>query len=416
MLNFYQLEETWHSLKQHKNRNILTGFGVAWGIFILVLLVSAGGGLQKGLMVLFQDYTQNSMWIYGGQTSMSKPGQLSGRQILFREQELELYAQRFPEIKNISPEVSYHGQQLYTGQKNHRRFQCFGVKSSYFRIKTFSCDIGRLINPIDDGQASRVAVIGQAIANSLFGKADPLGQHICLDGIWLQVIGVLGEKSLFSDNQNHIYLPFSTLKGQYNQGHEMDCFALSLSQGTDPTKFEDTFKNYLTHNYQFHPEDKNALYVDNLQANVKTFNGLFKMINGFLWLVGICMLLSGIVGVSNIMLVVVKERTREIGIRKAIGAPPNNILFMVLYESIIITLVAGVTGLASSSILVYLINGAFGSMVMDKNSIFKGLEINLPLALGALILLILAGAVAGFYPARKAASVMPMKALGSDGQ
>jgi len=416
MPSFYQFEEIWDSLKQHKNRNLLTGFGVAWGIFILVLLVGAGNGLQKGIMILFQDYTQNSLWIYGGETSMSKPGQRSGRTISFKEHELHLFSKRYPEIKEISPEVTYPGKKLHSKYKSYRRFKCFGIKSSYFNIKTFKVERGRLLNPNDELTHAKVAVVGQQIAKGLFGKEEAIGEFISLDGVWLQIVGILAEKSLFSDNQEYIYLPYQTLKDQFNYGENVNCFAIALAKETPPLKFEEGFKTYLSRKYKFHKDDKNAIYIENLQADAKTFNSLFKSIQLFLWLVGICMLLSGIVGVSNIMLVVVKERTQEIGIRKAIGAPPKSILFMILNESIVVTLLAGITGLVSASIVVFLINASLGSMIMDKNSVFKGLDINIPIALGALILLILAGAFAGLYPARKAASVMPIKALNSDNQ
>lgn len=414
MLSFYDFEETWDSLKQHKNRNLLTGFGVAWGIFILVLLVGAGSGLQKGIMILFKDYTQNSLWIYGGETSMSKPGQRSGRTINFREHELELFAKRYPEINVISPEVSYPGKKLHSNFKSYRRFKCIGVKSNYFQIKTFKADKGRVLNLNDEKSGARVAVIGKQIAKALFGKKEPVGEYISLDGVWLRVVGVLAEKSLFSDNQQQIYIPYQTMKEQYNYGSAIDCFAMSLTNNTSPVKFEEYFKSYLTNKYSFHKDDKNAIYIENLQADAKAFNSLFKSIQLFLWIVGICMLLSGIVGVSNIMLVVVKERTQEIGVRKAIGAPPRNILFMILNESIVITLLAGLVGLISASIVVFLINTLMSSMIMDKSSIFKGLDVNIPIVIGALLLLILSGAIAGLYPAKKAASVMPIKALNSE--
>jgi putative ABC transport system permease protein len=416
MLSLYDFEETWDSLKQHKNRNLLTGFGVAWGIFILVLLVGAGSGLQKGIMVLFKDYTQNSLWIYGGETSMSKPGQRSGRTVDFKEHELKLFSHRYPEIQEISPEISYPGKKLHSKFKSYKRFQCYGVNHSYFNIKTFKVEKGRLLNSNDDQSHARVAVIGKQIEKALFGKEEAIGKFISLDGVWLRVVGILAEKSLFSDNQQQIYIPYQTLKSQYNYGKTVDCFALSLGSNASPSQFEEYFKAYLAKRYSFHKNDKNAIYIENLQADAKAFNSLFKSIQFFLWIVGICMLLSGIVGVSNIMLVVVKERTQEIGVRKAIGAPPRNILFMIINESIAITLISGLVGLIAASTIVFLINASMSAIISDKESIFKGLDVNIPIAVGALVLLVLAGAIAGLYPAKKAASVMPIKALNSDNQ
>lgn len=414
MLSFFQFEETWDSLKQHKNRNILTGFGVAWGIFILVLLVGAGNGLQKGIMMLFQDYTQNCIWIYGGQTSMSKPSQRSGRTIDFSLYDLDIIEKRFQEISYLSPEVFHNGKLIYTSKTNYKKFKCIGVTDNYFNIKTYKTSKGRLINYIDNQIHAKVAVVGEEISKALFGKDDPIGKYFCLDGIWLQIIGILSEKSLFTNNQREIYIPFNTLQNYFQKQNRIDCFAISLNKSTNPEKFEKELKSYLAKIFQFHEKDKNALYIENLQANAKAFKGLFKSIQLFLWIVGICMLLSGIVGVSNIMLVVVKERTQEIGIRKAIGAPPKSILFMILNESVIITLLSGLIGLLSASGLVFILNAAMNSMISDKNSIFKGLDMNIPVAIGALFLLVVAGAIAGVYPARKAAEVTPIKALNSD--
>lgn len=410
----YQIEEIWHSLKEHRKRNILTGFGVSWGIFILVLLVGAGNGLQKGVMVLFQDYTQNSFWVYGGKTSLSKPGQNPNRLISFKQQEIEILKEWYPEIEHTSPELKYNGKLLHSKTKSYHRFECYGIKSDYFNIKTYNKSQGRFFNPLDDEQNRNIAIIGQDIAEGLFDHKNVVGKYFCIDGIWFQIVGVLAEKSLFSNNKRHIYIPFGTLQNHFFANKNINCFALSLKPENSARKFEKSIKNYLSKNYQFDIEDKNAIYINNVQSNAKSIKGLFKTINGFLWLVGFCMLLSGIVGVSNIMLVVVKERTQEIGIRKAIGAPPKSILYMILNESIIITFISGVTGLFAATIIVNLINLIIGDIISDSNSIFKGLDVNIPIAIGAILTLVIAGAIAGVYPARKAASVLPIKAISSD--
>ncbi|GAB7089283.1 ABC transporter permease [Marinifilum fragile] len=410
----YQIEEIWHSLKEHKKRNLLTGFGVSWGIFILVLLVGAGNGLQKGVMVLFQDYTQNSFWIYGGKTNISKPGQNSGRLIRFKQQDLSVLKKWYPEIEHTSPELRYNGKLLNSKSNSYHRFECYGINSSYFKIKTYTKSQGRFFNPLDDQQNRNIAIIGKDIAEGLFEKEDVVGKYFCMDGVWFQIIGVLAEKSLFSNNKRHIYIPFGALQNHFFKDKSMNCFALSLKAENSAKRFEESIKNYLSKNYQFDVEDKNAIYINNVQSSAGSIKGLFKTINGFLWLVGFCMLLSGIVGVSNIMLVVVKERTQEIGIRKAIGASPKSILYMILNESIIITFISGVTGLLAATVIVNLINLIIGDMISDSNSIFKGLDVNIPIAIGAIITLVISGAIAGLYPARKAASVLPIKAISSE--
>jgi putative ABC transport system permease protein len=410
----YQVEEIWCSLKEHKRRNMLTGFGISWGIFILVLLVGAGNGLQKGVMILFQDYSQNSFWVYGGKTSIVQTGQKANQEIFFDKQDLNQLKKWFPEIITTSWEMPYSAKYLHSNKNSYHRFECLGVESNYFKIKTFATSSGRLFNPLDDQSGKKIAIIGENIADALFSTQNVLGKYLCLDNEWFQIIGVLESKSLFSDNKNKIFLPFSFVHKTLQHSQKLQTYAFSLHQDISASRFEKNLLGYLARKYHFNQKDKNAIYINNIQANSKALKGLFGTINSFLWMVGFCMLLSGIVGVSNIMLVVVKERTQEIGIRKAIGATPKSILHMILNESIIITLLSGITGLLSASVIVYFINFLIGDMIADKNSIFKGLNVNIPIAIGAIITLVIAGALAGLYPARKAASVLPIKAISED--
>ncbi len=410
----YQLEETWFSLKEHKRRNMLTGFGISWGIFILILLVGAGNGLQKGVMILFQDYNQNSFWVYGGKTSLVEPGKQANQKIIFQQEDLHQLQQWFPEIETSSWEMPYAASYLRSQTKSYNRFECVGIENTYFQIKTFRTSQGRLLNKLDDELQRNVVLIGEDIAKGLFDSSNALGEYICIDDNWFQVIGVLESNSLFSDNKNKVYMPFSCLQNMFANSKPLTCFAFMLQKEASPKLFEKTLLAYLSKKYDFNIDDKNAIYINNLNSNSSSLKSLFGTINGFLWMVGFCMLLSGIVGVSNIMLVVVKERTQEIGVRKAIGATPKSILYMILNESVIITLIAGFVGLISASILVYLINFLIGDMIADKNSIFKGLSVNIPIAIGAIITLVFSGAMAGLYPARKAASVLPIKAISAD--
>jgi ABC-type transport system, involved in lipoprotein release, permease component len=259
----------------------------------------------------------------------------------------------------------------------------------------------------------KLAVIGHKIAEGLWGDNDPLGQYICIDGTWLQVIGVLSQNSLFSNNPNHIYIPIETLKDQFGLENNLNCFSMALYSNASPEIFEKKIKSFLARKYNFNSEDKNALYVENMQVRSKTFNNLFRWINFFLWIVGISILSSGIVGVSNIMLVIVKERTVEIGIRKSIGASPWSIRLMILHESILITFLAGMVGIICSTGTIWIVNALINAFSNNDNAIFKGLDINFNIALTALLLLTISGTLAGLYPARKASSMLPVKALNS---
>lgn len=415
MFKIYHFQETLQTLKEHKGRNILTGFGVAWGIFILILLLSAGEGLQSGISRIFSGYAQNSMWLYGGQSSIIQEGSVEGKPIVFSKTLLDNITARFKEIECISPEVTNPKNSFISFKDKSYVAPIKGVGSSYFNIKLLQLADGRLFNLLDEKTERPVCIIGDNMKEVLFKNENPLGNYINISGNWFKVIGILSKGSMFSENeQRSVFISYNCFQKHFSGGLEFNVFGILLKNNTNTEIFERKLKNYLSRSLDFDKLDNKALYILNFNEQVKVFNKLFTGIKIFLWFIGICLLLSGIVGIGNMMLVIVKERTKEIGIRKAIGATPNEILMMILMESVVITTLSGLGGMLIGFGLVGIINWIIHSFNNKKDSLIDSLNINIPMALGALVILILSGCIAGFIPAKKATEIMPLEALNKE--
>lgn len=411
MFNSLLFEEIFHSLRQNKIRNILTGFGVAWGIFILILLLGAGEGLQQGVYKLFGNFAQNSVWIYGGRSSKIEIGRSEGKQILFSQDLLDLINKKFPEINVLSPEHNI-GLNNVIYKNNTGPFSVIGVNHEYFKIKLIHPEKGRFFNQRDVEEQKYVAIIGEQVGKVLFSNINPLGEFININGNFLKVIGVMESGSIFNQgDQSSIFIPITTMKSSLAKIDDFNKFGFTLKTGVKSDKFELIFKKFLAKHLNYDHLDEKAVFIFNFEEQVKSFDKLFNVLKGFLWFIGICFLVSGMVGISNVMLIVVKERTKEIGIRKAIGATPRSILNMILMESIVVTFLSGLIGLASGIGLIQIINLILSYTSDDSDSIFSQLTINMPATVVALILIIITGCLAGLIPAKKAVEILPAKAL-----
>jgi len=412
MFSWDRFTEIYHSLKQHKARNILTGFGVAWGIFILILLLGAGQGLQDGILKLFSSYAQNSIWVYAGQTSENQKGGKSGEKIVFNQELLTKLNHRFSQVKFLSPEISYNGNAIVNYQKKNQIGQVKGVGFNYFDIKILKLEKGRLFNPLDDKEERPVCIVGSNMAEVLAKNKQLIGAYINIANNWFKVIGVLEKGAgLNQGEQNAVYIPFSAFQNYFGTNNGFSVFGMLLNAHANSELFEPKLKDFLAHQLHFEKSDNKALFISNTNQQVNSFNKLFTGIKVFLWFVGFSMLLSGIIGVGNIMLVIVKERTKEIGIRKALGGRSKSILFMVVSEAITITLLSGLAGLFFGILMIGLANYLVTKLYDAEEVLINSFTINIPVIIGAVILLVIAGALAGIIPAKKAAGVMPVKAL-----
>jgi len=397
------------SIGQNRLRSILAGFGIAWGIFLLLIFLGVGTGFRDGVMRMFNSFAQKSMFVYGGQTSEATAVLNERTSIMFERSIIEDIRARYGSVKACSPEMSSPAVDIsYSGESTVAAVK--GVNADYFRIKVLKVGDGRIINRLDDSRARNVAVIGEGMEQTLFGKEEGTGKMIQIGGCLYRVIGVLSCDDLFSmQERNSIYVPASSFISNFNTEGMLNSFCLTLSAEANTAEIESDLKGYLSYRYGFALDDEQAVYVANIEAQTESFESLFGGLEKLIWIVGICLLLSGVVGVCNVMLIIVKERTNEIGIRKAVGATSGSVISLILAESVTITFIAGIIGMALGLLAVMLADKVvlplLDTEIMDK------LQINLPAALASLVVLCLSGVLAGLFPAIKASQIMPVDAI-----
>jgi len=407
--NIETLLEIYHSMWSNKVRTVLSGFGIAWGILILVVLLGAGNGFQDSVMNLFSPFAQKSIYVYGGSTSMKYENIKEGKEIRFNKMFLQQLQNLYPEMEAISPEIS----STLLAQNGNKSgiFKTTGIGAEYMQIRILQVkNEGRLFNRMDVENERNVAIIGENTATVLFGKEEALRKNIQMNGIFYKVIGVLKNDDMFGSYEiNSIYIPFSTYLRNVNSNPEFTAFCLLLKQDIDSKKFEENLRNYASNQLQFSSEDKQAMYIANFETQTSSFESLFKGLREIIWGFGICFLISGVVGVANVMFVIVKERTNEIGIRMAVGATPGSIIQLIMFESIIITAVAGLIGLIGGKGILMFINWLL--TFSEKNMLLKQTIFDYRTALGALFVLVIAGIIAGVFPAIKASTINPIDAI-----
>lgn len=383
----------------------MTAFGVSWGIFMLVLLLAMGKGLERGTMSLFQDTAVNSVWIEGGKTSQAYKGLAPGRVIGLEIDDIAML-KRLPGIELIGPtKLASRGYTMRYGH-NVGSFQIYGISAANAGIQKLSLESGRQINELDEREFRKVALVGSRVVEVLFQNHEiPVGKTIVVGGIPFTIIGVY-KKALEEQSPNRVYIPYTTLTRVFDPSPSVNLVAMTISQGYTWQGIKPEVTRMLAQRHRFDPKDQSALASYDISTEVKKLESLMTGIRLFMVIVGIGTLLAGCVGVSNTMLVTVKERTREFGIRKAIGAIPSNIIVMVLHETLFITLLAGYIGLLAAVGIVELIRH-----VGLESDYFRDPQIDLPVAFGALGVLTVAGLIAGYLPARQAVSISPIEAL-----
>ena len=419
MFDIDKWQEIFSTIKKNKLRTFLTGFAVAWGIFMLMVLLGAGNGLSNGVGSNFQGNALNAMWIWSRETSMPYAGFQSGRRIQFTMDDYEAI-KKMDKIDKISARY-WIGTRTYSFNNEYGDYNTQSCHPDYMDIEKFEITQGRFLNEIDMKYSRKVMVIGEDIREALFKNVDPIGQILKVGDMPFKVIGVYDELDPREGTRQGL-IPISTAQTLYNAGNRIHNIALTtedVSKG-ESERIEADIRKMLAKNHKFNPDDQRAIGIYNsLENYIETMN-IFRAIKMFVWLIGIGTLIAGIVGVSNIMLIVVKERTKEIGIRKALGATPGSIIGLVLLESILITALAGYIGMFLGISLMEGINfmmekqaqaqlGASGDQ--GEFRMFLNPTVDLRIAVSAMLLLVSAGALAGYFPARKAASVKPIEAL-----
>ncbi|MFT3699557.1 MAG: ABC transporter permease [Kofleriaceae bacterium] len=405
--------EIWAVLRANKLRTALTAFGVAWGIFMLIVMLAFGSAMQAGTKRNMSGMATNMMFAWGQTTTIAANGMKPGRQIRFKTDDIEVL-RHLPGVEFVAPRVQLGGWQggfvvEYGGQTGS--YNVFGDLPEFSRIVAFQYQAGRFINQTDIDQNRKVAVIGQAVMDELYNGQNPMGTYIKISGVYFEVVGVI--KSARSGQQgdrdaHSIYCPFTTLRKSFHLGDYVHFFALTASPGTDGETFENQVRQALMKAHKVDPTDKLAIGAFNLFELFGKFQTVFFFLWLISWIVGGFTLLAGIVGVSNIMLIAVKERTKEFGVRKALGATPRSVIQMVLMETIALTSIAGVIGIAFGAAV---LSAADGALQGVTDSPFGPPTIGLDTVVYALGFLVFFATLAGLIPALHAASIKPIEAL-----
>ena len=411
MFDLERWEEIFETIRKNKLRTFLTGLSVASGIFILVVLLGIGEGMRNGISAEFEQDAANILYIWTGTTSVEHKGLNPGRNIRLRNTDFQTTALKYEDELEYKSAVYRIWNGVVTYKKESGSYRVEGVLPDYQFLENSSMVNGRYLNYSDHKNYEKVVVIGNRVANDLFKEADPIGKYVEVSGINFKVIGVFtdpgGERE-----ENRVYVPLSTGQRVFNGQNYLNNMAFTLQKEDNfedalaaSNKFSSELEQFLKEQHTIAPEDTRAININNSLENAKRFYDLMDMIKYFFWGVGICTIIAGIVGVSNIMLIIVKERTREIGVRKALGAEPLSIVVMVLHESIFVTAIAGLVGLIGSLALLELV----GPMI--ETNFIANPSVDFGVALTTVIILVIAGALAGFFPAYRAARIKPIVAL-----
>jgi putative ABC transport system permease protein len=417
MIDRDKWQEIFHTLRQNKLRTFLTAFGVLWGIFMLMIMLGAGTGLQNAVYSGMGDFATNSMFVWSQATTIPYKGFPRGRWYRFELDDKQAIQDAIPGIDIITPTVHGGGWRqtsnvMYGLQKG--AFRVEGVMPDENKVDPVDMYMGRYLNEFDEMNTRKVALLGYRVYEELFeNNEDAVNKYIKVNGMYFQVIGVYKSKHTggWGEQQNSIiFIPFSTTEQIYNYPYIVDHFSIVGKPTADINAIEHEVKAILAKRHDIHPDDKGAFGCNNVGEEFKKIRGLFLGIKGLIWFVGIFTLLAGVIGISNIMLIIIKERTQEFGIKRAMGATPMKIISTVISESVFLTLLAGLTGMVIGIYIVEIVNKAIGNP--DSNDVmFLNPEIDFRIAIAALIILILFGVLAGVIPAKRAVSIKPIEAI-----
>lgn len=411
MFDLERWDEIFETIRKNKLRTFLTGLSVASGIFILVILLGVGEGMKNGISREFEQDAANLIFVFPGVTSKEYKGLNPGRIIQLKNEDYNKILLKHADVLDATSAVYQlpSGEMVYG--KETGSYRADGVFPAFQKLENISLVSGRFLNMNDLKENAKVVVIGNRIKLDLFKNEDAIGKYVKIQGVTFKVVGVFtdpgGERE-----ESRFTVPITTAQTTYGGGGDIARMYLTIKQNddfetavADSQFFTSELESFLKERHTIAPDDNSALHINNTLENMKRFYTLINMIKLFFWGVGICTIIAGVVGVSNIMLIIVKERTREIGIRKALGAQPLSIIGMILHESIFVTAIAGFTGLILSLVLLEFVGPAIETPYIYNPSV------NFAVAINTVIILVVAGAVAGFFPAWRAARIKPIIAL-----
>lgn len=412
------LQEILGTVMRNKLRTVLTGLSVAWGIFILIVLLGAGNGLIHAFELNSGNVVMNSVKVYPGTTTKPWQGMQEGRNVELEQEDCRLTAVRFPDnIMEVGATVSQNAVDITYG-KDHVSITLEGVMPSLVQIEGIKLVEGRFINQLDMQGNRKVMVLHKKTVEMLFPRESALGKMIKVNGLAFKVVGIYDDQNFFSPS---VYVPYNTLSLLYAKGNLVDNLMFTTRGLTDEKtndRFEDDFRTMLAHRHQFDASDNGAVWIWNRFMQYLQQQQATSILHIAIWVIGIFTLISGIVGVSNIMLITVRERTHEFGIRKALGASPFSILRLIIAESVLITTFFGYVGMVAGILATEYMDRLFGQQTVDVGvfsaTVFHNPTVDISVAIQATLTLIIAGTLAGFFPARKAVMIRPIEALRAD--
>ena len=414
MFDLDKWKEIWATLRSNRLRTFLTAFGVFWGILMLMAMLGFGSSIQAGSRKQMKGMATNLLFVWGQQTSEAHDGLPPGRAVRFNTDDIEIL-KRLPSIEWLAPRLQLGGWMNNFTVSYESKVGTYNVMADYPQLKNiiaFEYAAGRFINERDIAEQRKIAVIGKAVRDQLFAADEnPIGKYIKISGVYFQIVGITGtlrSGQMGDRDANTIFVPFTTLKTAFKMGNRVGFFAMTAKPGTDGPELERQVREALGRHHRIAPNDELAIGSFNMFVMFGKFQTFFFVLQLVSWIVGGATLLAGVVGVSNIMLITVKERTKEIGVRKALGATPFSIVSMVMKESIALTAIAGLIGVAAG---VFLLAGAEFAISQMPDSPLGPPSVSIGTVLRAVAVLVGAGALAGIMPASHAASIKPIEAL-----
>ena len=413
-------KEILSALKKNRLRSFMTAFGVFWGIFMLIIMSGAGKALENGVLDGVRAFATNSAFFWTERTSVPHKGFQRGRHWNYENTDIQYIRDNVKEVEYLSPRLfgfQQTGDNTVRGERTGS-FNVFGDYPDYFKIDQWTPIKGRLINQIDILQERKVCVVGERVVEVMFDKEeDPIGQYLKVSGVYFQVVGVIHPETRINigggKKEETIIIPFSTMQTAYNYGDVVHFFSVTSHKGYKVSDLEEKLKRILKDRHKIAQEDLQAIGSFNIEKEFVKFNALFVGIQVLTWIVGIGTLLAGVIGVSNIMLVIIKERTQEIGIQRAIGATPATVIKHIVAESVFLTVMAGYIGLSLGVGVLEVLNRILEAS--EGEMFFRNPEVNLTMALSALGVLVVSGMIAGLIPAKRAVSIKPIDAIRDEG-
>ncbi|MCD0468491.1 ABC transporter permease [Flavobacterium sp. JAS] len=411
-------DEILQALTANVFRTVLTAFGVFWGIFILVILLAAGNGLENGVKKGFDGIATNTMFMWSQTTSKAYKGLPKTRRYDFRNSDVAALKAALPDLLYVSPRNQlgdFNGSNNVVRGTKTAAFNVYGDYPELIKQQPMDIIKGRFVNQQDINERRKVAVIGKGVISGLYGKEEEtVGSYIKINGVNFMVVGVYNSKQQGGNaeqEQKNIFVPFTTFQQAFNFGDKVGWMALTAKDETSITALKPKILDLIKSLHSINPTDDRAVGNFDLYEQFNKVQSLFSILKIIAYFVGTLVLISGVIGISNIMLIVVKERTKEIGIRRALGATPGAIRGQILSESIFLTIISGMLGIAVATGIIAILNMVLASMPPDSNTMFANPSVDLGVVFVALLILVGSGLLAGFIPAQTAINVKPVDAL-----